>query len=167
MSRGRKERTPAQLAVLAQAREKAKIAIAERAKINAFEKTVSPEPEPVAVSDEAPRESEPVAVSDEAPPEPEPLSVLEDPASESEDEEPPPAFPKVSIHPRRGVHQNKSRMTSPPGINLILPNSDHSARGGGEVESSPHPFDRSCGVYVQACIDTHGELQRYKSALPL
>ena len=30
MSRGRKERTPAQLAVLAQAREKAKIVIAER-----------------------------------------------------------------------------------------------------------------------------------------
>ena len=87
-SRGRKERTPAQLAVLAQAREKAKIVIAERAKINAFQKTVSPEPEPVAVSDEAPREPEPVAVSDEAPREPEPLSVLEDPASESEDEEP-------------------------------------------------------------------------------
>jgi hypothetical protein len=88
MSRGRKERTPAQLAVLAQAREKAKIVIAERAKINAFQKTVSPEPEPVAVSDEAPREPESVAVSDEAPREPEPLSVLEDPASESEDEEP-------------------------------------------------------------------------------
>ena len=50
MSRGRKERTPAQLAVLAQAREKAKIVIAERAKINAFQKTLSPEPEPVAVS---------------------------------------------------------------------------------------------------------------------
>ena len=31
MSRGRNERTPAQLAVLAQAREKAKIVIAERA----------------------------------------------------------------------------------------------------------------------------------------
>ena len=75
MSRGRKERMLAQLAVLAQAREKAKIVIAERAKINAFQKTVSREPEPVAVSDEAPRE-------------PEPMSVLEDPASESEDEEP-------------------------------------------------------------------------------
>ena len=72
MSRGRKERTPAQLAVLTQAREKAKIVIAERAKINAFQKTVSPEPEPVAVSDEAPQS---------VPPEPEPLS-------ESEDEEP-------------------------------------------------------------------------------
>ena len=103
MSRGRKERTPAQLAVLAQARQKSKIVIAERAKINALaQKDKAPrepepaavsdeaprEPEPVAVSDEAPREPEPVAVSDEAPREPEPLSVLEDPASESEDEEP-------------------------------------------------------------------------------
>ena len=44
MSRGRKERTPAQLAVLAQAREKAKIVIAERAKLNALAK-----------KDEAPR----------------------------------------------------------------------------------------------------------------
>ena len=80
-SRGRKERTPAQLAVLAQAREKAKIVIAERAKLNALAK-----------KDEAPQELEPVAVSNEAPqpvpPEPEPLSMLEDPASESEDEEP-------------------------------------------------------------------------------
>jgi hypothetical protein len=39
-SRGRKERTPAQLAVLAQAREKAKIVKAERAKINALQKNV-------------------------------------------------------------------------------------------------------------------------------
>jgi hypothetical protein len=38
MSRGRKERTSAQLAVLAQAREKAKIVIAERAKLNALAK---------------------------------------------------------------------------------------------------------------------------------
>ena len=34
MSRGRKERTPVQLAVLAQAREKAKFVTAERAKIS-------------------------------------------------------------------------------------------------------------------------------------
>ena len=92
MSRGRKERTPAQLAVLAQAREKAKIVIAERAKLNALEKTVTPEPEPVAVSDEAPREPEPVPVSKEdpqpVPREPEPMPVLKDPASESEDEDP-------------------------------------------------------------------------------
>jgi hypothetical protein len=75
MSRGRKERTPAQLAVLAQAREKAKIVIAERAKLNALAK-----------KDEA--------VSEEVPPEPEsePLSMLEDPASESEDEEPRPKY---------------------------------------------------------------------------
>ena len=71
MSRGRKERTPAQLAVLAQAREKAKIVIAERAKLNALAKKDEPEA---------------VAVSDEAPPEPEPLS------SESEDEEPRPKY---------------------------------------------------------------------------
>ena len=76
MSRGRKERTPAQLAVLAQAREKAKIVIAERAKLNALAK--KDEPEPVAVSDEAPREPDRVAVptSEEAPPPPpEPVSV--------------------------------------------------------------------------------------------
>ncbi len=55
MSRGRKERTPAQLAVLAQAREKAKIVIAERAKLNALAK-----------KDEAPQEPEPV--SEKVPP---------------------------------------------------------------------------------------------------
>ena len=83
MSRGRKERTPAQLAVLAQAREKATIVIAERAKLNALAKKdeAPQELEPVAVSDEAPREPEPVPVSEEAPPEPEPLP-------ESEVEEP-------------------------------------------------------------------------------
>ena len=54
MLRGRKERTPAQLAVLAQAREKAKIVIAERAKLNALAKTEDSEPEPV--SKEAPQE---------------------------------------------------------------------------------------------------------------
>ena len=75
MSRGRKERSPAQLAVLAQAREKAKIVIAERAKLNALAKKDE------AVSEEVPPEPEPVPVSEEAPPEPEPLS-------ESEDEEP-------------------------------------------------------------------------------
>ena len=88
MSRGRKERTPAQLAVLAQAREKAKIVIAERAKLNALAKKdeAPQELETVAVSDEAPREPEPVPVSEEAPPEPEPLS------SESEVEEPRPKY---------------------------------------------------------------------------
>ena len=66
-SRGRKERTPAQLAVLAQAREKAKIVIAERAKLNALQKTAL----------------EPVSEEDPPPPPPEPVSV-----SENEDEEP-------------------------------------------------------------------------------
>ena len=90
MSRGRKERTPAQLDVLAQAREKAKIVIAERAKLNAFQRKVSPELEPVAVSKEAPQVPVPVSKEDHqpVPPEPEPVSVSEDPASESEDEEP-------------------------------------------------------------------------------
>ena len=83
MSRGRKERTPAQLAVLAQAREKAKIVIAERAKLNALAK--KDEPEPVLEDPPEPQpESEP-----EAPPpppsEPEPLS-------ESEDDEPRPKY---------------------------------------------------------------------------
>ena len=78
MSQGRKERTPAQLAVLAQAREKAKIVIAERAKLNALQKTVVSVP----VSEEASPEPvseyplEPVTT-------PEPVSV-----SENEDGEP-------------------------------------------------------------------------------
>ena len=78
MSRGRKERTPAQLAVLAQAREKAKIVIAERAKLNALAK--KDEPEPVLEDPPKPQpETEHEAPA--PPPEPEPLS-------ESEDEEP-------------------------------------------------------------------------------
>ena len=83
MSSGRKERTPAQLVVLAQAREKAKIVIAERAKLNALAKKDEAPPEPVL---EDPPEPQPEAPPSEslpvkAPPEPEPLS-------ESEDEEP-------------------------------------------------------------------------------
>ena len=78
MSRGRKERTPAQLAVLAQAREKAKIVIAERAKLNALAK--KDEPEPVL---EDPPEPQPETEPEAPPPPPEP-----EPLSESEDEEP-------------------------------------------------------------------------------
>jgi hypothetical protein len=98
MSRGRKERTPAQLAVLAQAREKAKIVIAERAKLNALAK-----------KDEA--------VSEEVPPEPEsePLSMLEDPASESEDEEPRPKYRYI-----HGVGYIKMRETRPRGMASII-----------------------------------------------
>jgi hypothetical protein len=75
MSRGRKERTPAQLAVLAQAREKAKIVIAERAKLNALQETV-PSSEPVSEEEPPP------------PPPPKPVPPKEDSAPESEDEEP-------------------------------------------------------------------------------
>jgi len=79
-SHGRKERTPAQLAVLAQAREKAKIVIAERAKINALAKKEDSEPEDVALP------PEPEAVSEESrpppPPPPEPVSVSENEAEE-------------------------------------------------------------------------------------
>ena len=88
MSRGRKERTPAQLAVLAQAREKAKIVIAERAKLNALAKKDEPEPvleDPSEPQPETEPEAPPPPPSEslpvKAPPEPEPLS-------ESEDEEP-------------------------------------------------------------------------------
>ena len=87
MSRGLKERTPAQLAVLAQAREKAKIVIAERAKLNALAKkdeAVSEEAPPKPVLEDPPEpEPAPVPMSEEAPPEP---------ASESEDEEPRPKY---------------------------------------------------------------------------
>ena len=84
-SRGRKERTPAQLAVLAQAREKAKIVIAEKAKLNALQKTV---PSPESVSEEEPPPSpppEPEAEPEEPPPPPTPEPV---PVSENEDEDP-------------------------------------------------------------------------------
>jgi hypothetical protein len=81
MSHGRKERTPAQLAVLAQAREKAKIVIAERAKINALQKTA---PEPVSEEEPPPPpEPEPEPEDPPPPPPPEPVSV-----SENEDDEP-------------------------------------------------------------------------------
>ena len=87
MSRGHKERTPAQLAVLAQAREKAKIVIAERAKLNALQKTVVSVP----VSEEA----SPETVSEEEAPHPEPEPEDPPPPTlehvsqpENEDEEP-------------------------------------------------------------------------------
>jgi len=71
-SRGRKERTPAQLAVLTQAREKARIVIAERAKLNALAKKEDSEPEP----------------EDVPPPPPKPVPPKEDSAPENEDEDP-------------------------------------------------------------------------------
>jgi len=86
-SRGRKERTPAQLAVLAQAREKAKIVIAERAKLNALQKTV---PSPESVSEEEPPPSPPPEPEPEPEPEePPPPPTLEHVSQpENEDEEP-------------------------------------------------------------------------------
>ena len=78
-SRGRKERTPAQLAVLAQAREKAKIVIAERAKINALQKT-APEP----VSEEEPPPPHPEPEPEEPPPHPT-LEHVSQPENEDED----------------------------------------------------------------------------------
>ena len=87
MSQGRKERTPAQLAVLAQAREKAKIVIAERAKLNALAKKAEPVSDPPELVLEDPPEPEPapVPMSEEAPPHPT-LEHVSQP--ENEDEEP-------------------------------------------------------------------------------
>ena len=100
MSRGRKERTPAQLAVLAQAREKAKIVIAERAKLNALQKTV-PSPEPV---------------SEEEPPPPHP------PPPEPEPEEPPPP-PTIEHEDATLLHSLFTLTYTPrhPQTSLILP----------------------------------------------
>jgi len=87
MSRGRKERTPAQLAVLAQAREKAKIVIAERAKINALQKTV-PSSGPVS-EEEPPPPPPPEPEPEPEPEEPHPPPTLEHVSQpENEDEEP-------------------------------------------------------------------------------
>jgi hypothetical protein len=84
MSHGRKERTPAQLAVLAQAREKAKIVIAERAKIYAIQKTA---PEPVSEKEPPPPPPEPKPEPEpEEPPPPPTLEHVSQP--ENEDEEP-------------------------------------------------------------------------------
>ena len=92
-SRGRKERTPAQLDVLAQAREKAKIVIAERAKLNALQKTV--------VS---------VPVSEEA--SPEPVSEEEAPLPEPEPEDPPP--PPTLEHVSQPENEDEEpRLTRP------------------------------------------------------
>jgi len=90
MSRGLKERTPAQLAVLAQAREKAKLVIAERAKLNTLAKKAEPvsdlPPEPVSDPPEHVSE-DPLPPSPPSRPPP-----REDPTSESEDEEPRPKY---------------------------------------------------------------------------
>ena len=83
-SRGRKERTPEQLKVLAMAREKARLVIAERTKIKREMTEPPPEPEPEPPTP-PPEPLEELPAEDSAPtppPEPEP----EPPA-------PPPALP--------------------------------------------------------------------------
>ena len=82
-SRGRKERTPEQLKVLAMAREKARLVIAERTKIKReMEDPPPPEPE----------ETEPPT----PPPEPEPT---DEPEPEPIEEAPPPAEPAPAAPP--------------------------------------------------------------------
>ena len=110
MSRGRKERTPAQLVVLAQAREKAKIVIAERAKINALAKEE-------AVSEDAlPSPPLPPPVEPEPEPEPEdppPPPTLEHVSQpENEDEEPRLTRPKY--HYINGMY---IKIKYPPNVN--------------------------------------------------
>ena len=91
-SRGRKERTPEQLKVLAMAREKARLVIAERTKIKReMEETVSPPPEPEPNPPPEPEETEPPT----PPPEPEPPAEL--PAEVSAPE--PPAEPAPPPEP--------------------------------------------------------------------
>ena len=109
MSRGRKERTPAQLAVLAQAREKAKIVIAERAKLNALAKKAEPVsdlPREPVLEDPPEPEDEPVSVSED------PLPPPPEPASESEDEEPRLPSPKYRYVHGVGYIKRGSRMFS-------------------------------------------------------
>ena len=88
-SRGRKERTPEQLKVLAMAREKARLVIAERTKIKREMTEPPPEPEPA-----EPEETEPPT----PPPEPEPEPPAELPAEDSapEPEPTPPPQPSLS-----------------------------------------------------------------------
>ena len=116
-SRGRKERTPAQLDVLAQAREKAKIVIAERAKINALQKTV-PSPEPV--SEKFPLPPPPEPVSEDVPPsEPVPVSVE---ASQPENEDEEPRLTRPKYHYINGMYiKIKLRLTvngEPPSLQV-------------------------------------------------
>ena len=81
-SRGRKERTPEQLKVLAMAREKARLVIAERTKIKREMTEPPPEPEP--------EETEPPT------PPPEPLAELPAEDSAPEPEPTPPPQPSLS-----------------------------------------------------------------------
>ena len=83
-SRGRKERTPEQLKVLAMAREKARLVIAERTKIKREMEEPNPPPEP--------EETEPPT----PPPEPEPPAELPAPAPPPEPPVELPAEPTIT-----------------------------------------------------------------------
>ena len=107
-SRGRKERTPEQLKVLAMAREKARLVIAERTKIKREmeappepDETEPPEPEPLA---ELPAEDS----APTPPPEPEPAS---EPEPEPIDEVPPSPQPSMS---RKEIQTLIHSMLDPP-----------------------------------------------------
>jgi len=100
-SRGRKERTPEQLKVLAMAREKARLVIAERTKIKREMTEPPPEPEP--------EETEPPT----PPPEPEPLAEL--PAEDSAPTPPPePAPPPQPSMTREEIQTLIHSTLNPP-----------------------------------------------------
>ena len=72
-SRGRKERTPEQLKVLAMAREKARLVIAERTKIKREMTEPPPEPEPEETEPPTPPPEPPAELpAEDSAPEPEP-----------------------------------------------------------------------------------------------
>ena len=92
-SRGRKERTPEQLKVLAMAREKARLVIAERTKIKR-EMEAPPEPD-----ETEPPEPEPLAelpAEDSAPTPPTEPEPADEPEPEPIDEVPPSPQPSLS-----------------------------------------------------------------------
>ena len=97
-SRGRKERTPEQLKVLAMAREKAKLVIAEKTKIKK-EMARAETPEEVSVPAELPVEdSVPEPVEDPEPiVEPEPVAETPPPPPPEPIVQPPPPPPQPSL----------------------------------------------------------------------
>ena len=83
-SRGRKERTPEQLKVLAMAREKARLVIAERTKIKREMTEPPPEPEPEETEPPTPPPEPPAELpAEDSAPEPEPEPPAELPAQVS------------------------------------------------------------------------------------
>ena len=90
-SRGRKERTPEQLKVLAMAREKARLVIAERTKIKREMTEPPPEPEPEETEPPTPPPEPPAELpAEDSAPEPEPEPIEEAPPP------PPPAPPPIA-----------------------------------------------------------------------